>query len=552
MAKNRKLSLFRGDRSLWIIIAALCVVSMLVVYSATASMAYREVAGDTSHYLFRQARFIILGFFIVIVVHWIDYKSYARYGKFLFKVSVVLVILAYVLGVSLNDAPRWIRVPVIGLTFQPSDMLKITLVMVLAQQLGARQAIINRIPILPALTYGGWQRNPRKNLDIFIKTTKPLIVPIFVAAGVVMPANLSTAMIMFMVSIVILVTGRVRKREIVRLCLGATVALVLVVGVMKVLNVGRANVWVSRVTTYVEPLIDGFNGGDSSSGDGVVLGGGDRDDFQIHQARIAIASGGFFGKGPGNSTQRSQLPHPYSDFAYAFIIEEYGIFGGLVVLALYLWIFYRAGVIVRRCNRPSAGLTVLGLALSITTQAFVNMAVSVGLLPVTGQTLPLISLGGSSVFFTCIAFGMILGVSRQSDEYEAQLAEAERQRLHAERLAELEAMGVDVSEISSTDMLDDMGQDIDFEELYIEDNSDMLCEDEDEYQCDDTLDTLRNDSSADFGRKIAVPADSLSEVDDDNNSEFEVVERHGSNSRKNGDNRADKARKVVDLYDKEY
>lgn len=430
MAKSRKLSLFRGDRSLWIIIAVLCVVSMLVVYSATASMAYREVAGDTSHYLFRQARFIILGFFIIIVVHWIDYKSYARYGRFLFKVSLVAVALAYVMGVTFNDAPRWIRIPVIGLTFQPSDMLKITLVMVLSGQLGARQSIINRIPILPALTWGGWQRNPRKNFDIFMKTTRPLIMPIFLAAAVVLPANLSTALIMFLVSIVILITGRVRKREIVRLCVGSLVALALIIGVMKVFDIGRAGVWVSRLTTYVEPLV-GLGGG-AINADGTI----NDDDFQTQQARIAIASGGFFGKGPGNSTQRSQLPHPYSDFAYAFIIEEYGIFGGMVVLTLYLWIFYRAGVIVRRCNRPSAGLLVLGLALSITTQAFVNMAVSVGLLPVTGQTLPLISLGGSSVFFTCIAFGMILGISRQSDEYEAQLAEAERKRLQDEAEAQ--------------------------------------------------------------------------------------------------------------------
>lgn len=468
MAKKRKLALFRGDRSLWIIIAVLCVVSMLVVYSATASMAYREVAGDTSHYLFRQFRFIVLGFFIIMVVHWIDYKSYARYARALFNISVVLVILAYIVGVSLNEAPRWIRVPVIGLTFQPSDLLKITLVMVLAQQLGARQEIINRIPILPSFSYGAWKRNPHKNIDIFIRTTKPLILPIVLACGVVLPANLSTSLILFTVSMVILVVGRVRKGEIARLVMLAAVTLVLVVGVMKAFNIGRANVWVNRVTTYVSPLI-------SDDKDAREQSGGNDDDFQIEQARIAIASGGVFGKGPGNSTQRSQLPHPYSDFAYAFIVEEYGLFGASVVFVLYLWIFYRAGVIVRRCNRPSAALLVLGLALSITSQAFVNMAVSVGLLPVTGQTLPLISLGGSSVFFTCIAFGMILGISRESDEHEAKMAE----------LAKQEALDEASDNQSQQELRSDLGSDNQSDSDYMDESEDFEDDYVDDYSQDD-------------------------------------------------------------------
>lgn len=488
MAKKRKLALFRGDRSLWIIIAVLCVVSMLVVYSATASMAYREVAGDTSHYLFRQFRFIVLGFFIIMVVHWIDYKSYAKYARVLFNVSVVLVILAYVVGVSLNEAPRWLRVPVIGLTFQPSDLLKITLVMVLAQQLGARQEIIDRIPILPSFSYGAWKRNPHKNLDIFMKTTKPLILPIVVACAVVLPANLSTSLILFAVSMVILVVGRVRRREIARLVMVAVFSLVVVVGVMKVFDIGRANVWVSRVTTYVAPLVSGADGAQKD----------DDDDFQIEQARIAIASGGVFGKGPGNSTQRSQLPHPYSDFAYAFIVEEYGIFGASVVFVLYLWIFYRAGVVVRRCNRPSAALMVLGLALSITSQAFVNMAVSVGLLPVTGQTLPLISLGGSSVFFTCIAFGMILGISRESDEYEARVEELARVAALAESQGEGD-LDSDFNSGSGSDSVDD-AQKGDFEDDFDDDF------DEDDSDSDDSL----NDSD-DFDDS----RDSEDDLDDD-------------------------------------
>lgn len=416
MAKKRKLLLFRGDKPLWIIVAALFLVSLLVVYSATAAMAYREVDGNTSYYLFRQARFIMVGFFVIIVVHWIDYKYYARYAKALFKLSIVLVLLAYVIGISLNEASRWIKIPGTGLTFQPSELLKVTLVMVLAQQLGIRQGVISKIPVLPPLTPSGWARNPERSFNIWYKTTQPLIMPIVISTLVILPANFSTAAILWLTCMIMLMIGRVRQRELNRLNLIAGASCLVLVAVMYIAGVGRAETWVNRLTQ--------FAGSTEVVADNKQTS---QDSFQAQQAEIAIASGGVVGKGPGNSTQRSQLPHPYSDFAYAFIIEEYGVVGGIVVFVLYLWIFYRAGMIVRRCNRPSQGLMVLGLSLIVTMQAFVNMAVSVGLMPVTGQPLPLISLGGSSVFFTCIAIGMILGVSRES-EREQQELEAQQRR----------------------------------------------------------------------------------------------------------------------------
>lgn len=416
--RRKKLALLRGDRSLWIIIGVLCVISLLVVYSATASMAYRAAGGDTTYYVLRQLRFIVGGFFTIVVVHWIDYSIYSRYAKLIFRISLGLVVAAYFVGVNLNDAARWIRIPVIGLTFQPSDPLKISLVMFLASALGARQGIIDRIPILPSLSYGGWQRQPHMNFDIFTKTTRPLVMPIFWSALVIMPSNLSTASILVIVSLVMLWVGRVRPSQIFKLVWVAIVTLVLVVGAMKLLGVGRADTWINRVESYVEPIV-----GATPRAEGERAS----DEFQKEQAKIAIASGGAFGKGPGNSTQRSQLPHPYSDFAYAFIVEEYGVFGGIIIFLLYLWVFYRAGVIVRKCNRPTSALTVLGLSLTITFQAFINMLVSVGLVPVTGQSLPLVSLGGSSVIFTCIAFGIILSVSRESDEAEAEMLAAAQQ-----------------------------------------------------------------------------------------------------------------------------
>lgn len=415
MARKKRSLLFRGDKPLWIIVAVLFLVSLLVVYSATAAMAYREVDGNTSYYLLRQARFILIGFFLIIVVHWIDYKYYIRYARPLFQISVVLVVLTYVVGISLNEASRWLRLPGLGFTFQPSELLKVALVAVLASQLGIRQAHIDKIPLLPALTPGRWGRNPGRNFDIWYKTTRPILLPVLVATAVVLPANFSTAAIIWTTCLVMMMVGRVRQRELNRLIFVSGLAVVVLVSVMYLAGVGRAQTWVNRVVQFVRPGVEVVSQGRQAS----------RDTYQVQQAEIAIASGGVVGKGPGNSTQRSQLPHPYSDFAYAFIIEEYGLAGGIVVFVLYLWIFYRAGLIVRRCNRPSQGLMVLGLSLIITFQAFVNMAVSVGLIPVTGQPLPLISLGGSSVFFTCMAIGMILGVSRESEKESEQERELE-------------------------------------------------------------------------------------------------------------------------------
>lgn len=414
MAGKRKLVLFRGDKPLWIIVTVLFLVSLLVVYSATAAMAYREVGGNTSYYLFRQARFILVGFFVIIVVHWIDYRYYARYAKALFQLSVVLVLLTYVIGISLNEASRWIRLPGLGFTFQPSELLKVTLVIVVAQQLGIRQAHIDKIPILPALTPGGWKKNPQRNFNIWYKTTRPLLLPIIVAILIVLPANFSTAAIIWVTCLIMMMVGRVRQKELNRLIALSVLGGLMIILVMKFAGVGRFETWVNRMVQFVKPESEMLAESNQSR----------QDTYQIEQAEIAIASGGIAGKGPGNSTQRSQLPHAYSDFAYAFIIEEYGLIGGIAIFVLYLWIFYRSGLIVRRCNRPSQGLMVLGLSLIITMQAFINMSVSVGLLPVTGQPLPFISLGGSSVFFTSIAIGMILGVSRES---ERELAEQEAQ-----------------------------------------------------------------------------------------------------------------------------
>ena len=387
---------FSGDRVLWVIIAILSIASLLVIYSSTASMAYRKAGGDTAHYFLQQLKFIVLGFAAMIAVHRIDYQRYARprFLSFVFVTALLFMLLTFFVGVNLNSASRWIRIPLIGVTFQPSDFLRIALIAILARQLAKRQTNIHRMPLLPALTLRGWRKNPDKNFNILTNITIPVLGPIVIACAAIFISNFSTAAITFCTCLIMLYVGRVRVRELWRL-----------VALVYAFNIGRSHTWVNRLGI-----------GDMMSKTEQVKAQGEDDDLQQEQARIAIASGGLMGKGPGNSTQRSNLPHSYSDFAYAFIVEEYGLIGASLMLFLYLCIFFRGIVTFRRCGTAFPGLLVLGLCLMITFQAICNMLVSVCLFPVTGQTLPLVSLGGSSIVFTCLALGLILGISRQVKE----------------------------------------------------------------------------------------------------------------------------------------
>ncbi len=418
--RARGLRLLRGDRPMWIIIVTLYVVSLLVVYSSTASMAYRNQGGNTSHYILEQALLVGFAFILTFVVHAIDPKYYLKRSKYLLYLAILSMLLTYtpLFGVTINGAARWVD---IGVRFMPSEPLKIALVLYLAVKLGARQGIINRVRIVPPLTPKGWNRNPRRSREILESLTIPLVLPIAVASACVFPSNLSTALIIAFLGFMMLVFGRVRRGELVRLASCALLCVVLAITVMSLTGSGRSATWVGRIESFVSPIT------------GIVEADSDQhaDDFQKAQAQIAIASGGLIGKGPGNSTQRSLLPHPYSDYAYAFIVEEYGLVGGVVVLVLYLWMFYRAGVIVRKSRSVTYKLVVIGLILIVMLSAFVNMGVSVGIFPVTGQSLPLISRGGTTLLFTSISLGVILGISRTINIEEARL----RRAVEAERAA---------------------------------------------------------------------------------------------------------------------
>lgn len=412
--RARGLRLLRGDRPMWIIIVMLYVVSLLVVYSSTASMAYKSQGGDTAHYILEQVFTVGLAFVLTFVIHALDPKYYLRWSKYLLYLSILFMLMTYspLFGVTLNGAARWID---IGVSFMPSEPLKIALVLFLAVKLGSRQSYIERVRILPPLTPRGWNRNPKRSREILRGLTMPLVLPTVVATACVFPSNLSTALIIAFLGFMMLHFGRVRHSELVRLASCAVVCVVIVITIMSLTGSGRSATWVGRIESFISPIT-----GVAEQKDAEYV-----DNFQKMQAKIAIASGGVVGKGPGNSTQRTLLPHPYSDYAYAFIVEEYGLLGGVLVVVLYLWMFYRAGVIVRKSRSVTYKLVVIGLILIVMLSAFVNMGVSVGIFPVTGQSLPLISKGGTTLLFTSISLGIILGISRTTNSEEARLRRQE-------------------------------------------------------------------------------------------------------------------------------
>ena len=412
--------LFGGDKTLWIIFVLLGLISLLVVYSSTASLVYARTEINTWRELLGQLRFIVGGLLIVWLVHFIDIENYNRYARLLFLVSIVAMLLVFVPGIGqkINGAYRWIKIPVIGVTFQPSDFLKFSVMFILAQELAVRQKVIDKVKLLPSFIPGDWKKGKRrkKQMDILRTQTLPILFPVAMACGTILIFNFSTAALLFMTCLLMLIIGRVKGREIMRLLVVIIVALVLIIGAMKMLGIGRADTWLSRLGIGDTPQTE--------QAASVRTTGGEYD--QVEQAKIAIASGGLVGKGPGNSTQRTHLPLPYSDFAYAFITEEYGLAGAMVVLLLYLWLFANTVLVSRKCNTAFPNFLVLGLGLMIVMQAMTNMAVAVDIAPTTGQPLPLVSKGGTSIIFVSMAMGVIIGVSRQLEEKEKALKQVEQ------------------------------------------------------------------------------------------------------------------------------
>lgn len=369
----------KGSLVIWAVIIILSMFSILAVYSSTGTLAYKYQGGNTFYFFMKQAILLIFGLVVTYVVHLIHYKYFYRISSLLLIISIPLLLLTLMLGTSLNEATRWITLPVIGLTFQTSDLAKLALIMFIAQQLSKKQDRIKE----------------------FNETFLPLMIPIIIVCGLIIKADFSTAGLLFLTSMILMFVGRINMRHLGGLLILGALLVAIFIGIsMSSGNTGRIGTWKNRIVNFVE--------------------GNEEGNYQVEQAKIAIVTGGLLGKGPGNSTQRNFLPHPYSDFIYAIILEEYGLIGGVFILFLYLFLLYHAGAIVRQSERTYPAFLAIGLMLSLVLQAMVNMAVAVNVFPVTGQTLPLVSMGGTSILFTSIAFGIILSVSKTVKEEKLQ------------------------------------------------------------------------------------------------------------------------------------
>ncbi len=395
--KEAILRLFGGDRVLWVIIIALMTISVLVVYSSTAKMAYNpRSALTTDAFLSSQLALLAICIVALFTVHRINSSTYRRFSLILWVVAVGLTAAVYFTGATTNGAARWISIA--GFQFQPSEMLKIALVMFLARQLARRQSNIHEMQIVPSILFWTW--GSPKQRRIWREGGCPIFAPIVLTCMVIMPAHTSSAVLAFVLSLAMLYIGRVRWTEIFRIIGWALVG----VAFVALLGLGRSHTAGGRISTWI----------DLWTTDRTEIPVEDLSDTE--RSMIAIYNGGILGRGAGQSAVRVEMTHPESDYAFAFFVEEYGIVMAMILVALYVWIFFRAIEIFERCPKKYPALLSLGIALLITGQALLHIMVTVNIIPETGQTLPLISRGGSSLLFTSIGLGMILSVSRQTQE----------------------------------------------------------------------------------------------------------------------------------------
>ncbi len=363
----------KGDRIIWSVVLLLAICSVLVVYSSIVTLAYKYQGGNTEFFLFKHSIILAVGFFLMYFAHKINYRYFSRISQIALILAIPLLAVTLITGTSINEASRWLVIPVINQTFQTSDLAKLALIMFLARMLSKRQ----------------------DNIKDFNQAFVPIMIPVLLVCGLILPANFSTAAMLFVTCLVLMFIGRINVAYIISLISIGVLCLAIFLGVvLNSNNTGRVGTWKSRIESYV-------------SGDSEV-------NYQVEQSKVAIATGGFIGKGPGGSTQRNFLPHPYSDFIFAIVIEEYGLIGGFIIVLLYLILLYRGILIAKNAPRTFGSLLAIGLSFSLVFQAMINMAVAVNLFPVTGQPLPMVSMGGTSIWFTCLAIGIILSVSREN------------------------------------------------------------------------------------------------------------------------------------------
>ncbi len=381
---------FKGDAIVWTVFIALIFLSAIAMYSASSTLAFKQ--SDYNSPVWRHIIFLTIGFIFALIVHIIPYRLFPIGGALLTVFSIVLLGITLVMGVSANNAARWLEIG--GIQFQPSEFAKLAVIIILAVVLGRKQ-------------------QEKKPADDAFKMS---MIILSVACVLIFPENFSTAALLFVVGLLMMFFGRISLKK-----LGKTVGILASLCLLlyfvapympEMRPFHRLSTWRVRVDNHF------FNKEKKELKDFVITD----DNYQVAHAKIAIANSNGHGRGPGNSIERDFLPQAYSDFIFAIIIEESGFFGAIFVMFLYLVLLFRAGVIANKCPSAFPALLVLGLASMIVIQAFLNMAVAVGLAPVTGQPLPMISRGGTSILITAVYFGIILSISRYAKE-EAQKKE---------------------------------------------------------------------------------------------------------------------------------
>jgi len=374
----------KGDRLIWAIAALLAIFSFLHVYSAASNLANLSVDGSTFNYFVKHFVHLFLGFVIIYGVHRVPYRYFRGLSMVMIPVVLVLLIVTMLQGNTIGgaNASRWIRVPLVGFTFQPSTLAAVVLMVYVARYLS----------------------KIKDKQVAFKETILPLWTPVFIVLALILPANFSTTAIIFTMIVVLAFLGGYPIKYLGIIIGSGLLVLTLFILTAKAfpdLMPNRVDTWTSRIENFL-------NGEDTE------------EDYQIEKAKIAIASGGIQGVGPGKSIQKNFLPQSSSDFIYAIIIEEYGLIGGLFLMVMYLWLLFRIVIVAHKADTIFGKLLVIGVGLPIVFQALINMAVAVELFPVTGQTLPLISSGGTSIWMTCLAVGIILSVSAKRQEIKEQ------------------------------------------------------------------------------------------------------------------------------------
>ena len=370
----------KGDRIIWAIAALLAIFSFLPVYSAASNLAYIGSGSSTFSYFIKHFVHLFLGFSIIYGVHKIPYRYFRGLSMVMIPVVLILLIITMLQGATIGgaNASRWIRVPIVGFTFQPSTLAALVLMVYVARYLSkVKDEIIS-----------------------FRESVLPLWLPVFIVLALILPANFSTAALIFLMVILLTYVGGYPLKYLSIIIGSGVVVLALFVLTAKAfpdLMPNRVDTWSSRISSFIDSKVT-------------------QEDYQIEKAKIAIATGGLQGLGPGKSIQKNFLPQSSSDFIFAIIIEEYGLIGGIFLLILYLWLLFRIVIVAQKSDSVFGKLLAIGVGIPVIFQALVNMGVAVQLFPVTGQTLPLISSGGTSIWVTCLALGVVLSVSAKRDE----------------------------------------------------------------------------------------------------------------------------------------